>query len=97
MNSTKPVLNFILFSYKLQCEFKSLVQQRLSELEFYGGLKSLLQQRLSEPEFYGDLVYKSRQIYACNGFNTNYRYYHSSIYKEWVQHKWNATDCMHGS
>ena len=41
--------------------------------KFNVGLKSLLQQGLSEPEFYGDLVYKLRNIYACNDFSAQFR------------------------
>ena len=41
--------------------------------KFTVGLKSLLQQGLLEPEFYGDLVYKFRNIYACNDFSTQFR------------------------
>ena len=65
--------------------------------KFNVGHKSLLQQGLLEPEFYGDLVYKFRKIYACNDFTLNFVTNHSSIYKDWVQHKCNTTECMHGS
>ena len=33
----------------------------------------LLAAKLSEPEFYGDLVYRFRNIYACNDFSTQFR------------------------
>ena len=41
--------------------------------KFNVGLKSLLQQGLSEPECSGHLVYKFRNIYACNDFSTQFR------------------------
>ena len=36
------------------------------------GLKSVVQQGLSEPESYGAFVYMFRNIYACNGFSTQF-------------------------
>ena len=41
--------------------------------KFNVGLKSILQQGLSETDFYGNLVYKFRNIYACNDFSTEFR------------------------
>ena len=57
--------------HKLRKAFSKFYRRHFDLVsKFNVGLKSLLQQGLSEPEFYGDLVYKFRNIYACNDFST---------------------------
>ena len=71
---TAKLLNQGYQYHKLRKAF-SKFYRRHSDLvsKFNVELKSLLQQDLSEPEFYGDLVYKQKNIYACNDFSTQFR------------------------
>ena len=63
--------------------------------KIYVRLKFLLQQGQSEPEFYGDSI-KTQKTICLQWLQHSISLDNASIYKDWVQHKCNTTDRMHG-